>query len=179
MPAAAIKNLGFRSNCATRGGIDCVRDALENRAGPLRLAIADVGGGTTVATGAEVAALGEVVAPTATGVPHLLQNFTPLGSCRPHFVQKRGAGPVVIALFLRAPHFVQNGPGSVRAAPHCAQTSAIDSSKPPSQAPLARVSVFMDTALDLQQALHRHGVEVDVFSQFHQSVDNSREDFLT
>jgi hypothetical protein len=101
--------------------------------------VAVVDGGTAAATEAEPDTGGGIAAPTATGAPHLLQNFPPAASCIPHFVQKRSAGLLAIALSLRAPHFVQNASDSVSAAPHCVQTSAIDSSKPPSQTRLVRV----------------------------------------
>jgi hypothetical protein len=106
---------------------------VEDRDAASRLGIALVDGGTAAATEAEPDAAGEVVAPTATGVPHLLQNFTPPTSSIPHFVQNRGTGLVMLALLLGAPHLVQNASDSGSAAPHCVQTSAIDSSKPPSR----------------------------------------------
>src|SRR5579859_6555395 len=106
--------------------VTAVTDSSEEcRGAASRLVVAVIDGGTAATLAAEVETAGEIVAPTTTGVPHLLQNFTPPTSSMPHFVQRRGTGPVAIALSLRVPHFVQNGPDSVSAAPHCLQELSI------------------------------------------------------
>src|SRR5579859_3444536 len=57
--------------------VTAVTDSSEEcRGAASRLVVAVIDGGTAATLAAEVETAGEIVAPTTTGVPHLLQNFT-------------------------------------------------------------------------------------------------------
>src|SRR5579872_5066172 len=96
------------------------------------LVVAVVDGGTAATTKAEPHAAGEIVAPTATGAPHLLQNFTPPISSIPHFVQKHGPGLVTLASLVSAPHVLQSEFPLFSATPHFLHSSGI---QPPKRSP--------------------------------------------